>query len=69
MSPVDSRSILNKPIRVRSRFSLKLDERGIPRPKALFLKLAETIEIEVIFTSFNNLPPAAISLPDWLELK
>ena len=52
-------------IRVRAKFSLNLDEFGIPRPKALFLKLAETINIEVIFTAFNNLAPAAISLPDW----
>jgi hypothetical protein len=66
---VASRSILNKPIQVRSRFSLKLDEFGIPRPKALFLKLAEMIEIEVIFTSFNNLPPAVVALPDWPERK
>jgi polyisoprenoid-binding protein YceI len=52
-------------IRVRAKFSLNLDEFGIPRPRAVFLKLAETINVEVIFTAYNNLAPAAVSLPDW----
>ena len=54
---------------VRSMFSLNLDQFGIPRPKALFLKLAETINVEVICTSFNNLAPTVIALPDWPEKK
>ena len=54
---------------VRAAFTIKLDDFGIPRPKALFLKLAETINIEVIFTAANNLPPVVISLPDWPEKK
>lgn len=54
---------------VRAKFSLKLDEFGIPRPKALFLKLAETINVEVIFTAANNLPAPTITLPDWPEKK
>jgi polyisoprenoid-binding protein YceI len=56
-------------IAVRARFSVKLDDFGIPRPKALFLKLAETINIEVIFTAANNLPAPTITLPDWPERK
>lgn len=52
-------------ITVRAKFSLNLDDFGIPRPRAVFLKLAETINIEVIFTAYNNLAPAAITLPDW----
>ncbi len=54
---------------VRARFAIKLDEFGIPRPKALFLKLAETINVEVIFTAANNLPSTEIALPDWPEKK
>lgn len=57
------------PIRVQATFTLKLDDFDIPRPKALFLKLAGTIDVEVIFTSFNNLPPSKIGLPDWPERK
>jgi polyisoprenoid-binding protein YceI len=53
----------------RTRFAMNLDEFGISRPKALFLKLAETINLEVIFTSYNNLAPAVIALPDWPERK
>ncbi len=54
---------------VRANFAIKLDEFGIPRPKALFLKLAETINVEVIFTAANNLPSTEIVLPDWPEKK
>lgn len=54
---------------VRARFAIKLDDFGIPRPKALFLKLAETINVEVIFTAANNLPSTEIVLPDWPEKK
>ncbi len=52
-------------MKVRAKFSLNLDEFGIPRPRAVFLKLAETINVEVIFAAYNNLAPAAITLPDW----
>ncbi len=54
---------------VRARFAIKLDDFGISRPKALFLKLAETINVEVIFTAANNLPAPTITLPDWSEKK
>lgn len=54
---------------VRATFAIKLDDFGVPRPKALFLKLAETINVEVIFTAANNLPAPKITLPDWPEKK
>jgi polyisoprenoid-binding protein YceI len=52
-------------ITVRTKFQIHLDEYGIPRPKALFMKLAETINVECIFTGYNNLAGAAIELPAW----
>ncbi len=52
-------------VSIRTRFQIILDEYDIPRPKALFLKLAETIEVECIFSGYNNLPATDISLPDW----
>ncbi len=52
-------------VSIHTRFQINLDEYDIPRPKALFLKLAETIEVECIFSGYNNLPAADISLPDW----
>lgn len=48
-------------------FRIQLDDYEIPRPKALFLKLAETIEVEVILSGYNNLPPTSVTLPDWPE--
>jgi len=52
-------------VRARVTFSLNLDEYQIRRPKALFLKLAETIEVEVIFTAHNNLEPSTVFFPAW----
>jgi polyisoprenoid-binding protein YceI len=49
----------------RAAFSLKLDDYHIDRPKALFLKLAETIEVEVIFSARNDLGAESVALPDW----
>ncbi len=48
-------------------FSVKLDDYGIPRPKALFMKLAETIDVSVIFTARKGLSGDRIQLPDWVE--
>ena len=48
---------------------MKLDEWEIERPKALFLKLAETIEVEVVFTARSGAEKPAVELPDWPELK
>ena len=54
---------------IRTKFTLHLDDYGIPRPKALFLKLAEAVDIEVIFSGHNNLGSANLTLPDWPERK
>lgn len=54
---------------VRSRFAINLDDFGIERPRALFLKLAETIKVEVIFHAYRDLPSHKILLPDWKEQK
>jgi polyisoprenoid-binding protein YceI len=52
-------------VTIRTKFQLLLDEYDIPRPKALFMKLAEKIDVECIFSAYNNLPETNISLPDW----
>jgi polyisoprenoid-binding protein YceI len=56
-------------IDVRAKFSIKLDNFKISRPKALFLKLAQTIEIEAKFTGSNLSDHKSVELPDWPELK
>lgn len=56
-------------VMIRTSFVLKLDEYEIPRPKALFLKLAETIAVECIFTAYNNLPVRPVELPGWAEIQ
>lgn len=52
-------------INARVEFKLRLDDYKIPRPKVLFLKLAETIEVELVFSGHSNLTPTKVSLPDW----
>lgn len=49
------------------RFTIRLDDYKIKRPKALFLKLAETIEVEVVFHAQTNREPASFDLPEWPE--
>jgi polyisoprenoid-binding protein YceI len=55
-------------IDVCAKFSLDLDKHKIPRPRALFLKLAETINVEVFFTGSSLIDVKAVELPDWPEL-
>lgn len=55
-------------ISVWAKCSINLDDYKIPRPKALFLKLAETVEVEVIFTGHQSISPISILLPDWQKL-
>jgi polyisoprenoid-binding protein YceI len=55
-------------LRVRAEFEIHLDDYGIPRPRALFLKLAKVIEITTVFTLHPGKPATPIDLPDW-ELK
>jgi len=49
----------------RASFLIKLDDYRISRPKALFLKLAETLEVEVILSARNDLKAAPVLLPAW----
>lgn len=52
-------------IRVRARFEIRLEDFAIERPKALFLKVAETIRLNVVFIGRPGVPPTEIVLPDW----
>lgn len=54
-------------LKVTARFSLYLDDFDVERPKALFLKLAERIDLEVNFLASANNPMQDIILPDWPE--
>ncbi len=54
---------------VRAKFSINLDDFKISRPKALFLKLAGTIDIVCIFTGSTQIVSKSVELPDWPELK
>ena len=59
--------MIGERLEVRTAFQINLDDFGIPRPKALFLKLAETIEVEVILSGYNSLRSTPIVLPEWPE--
>ena len=48
-------------------FAIDLEDYKIKRPKALFLKLAETIEVEVVFQARTNREQVEIALPEWAE--
>lgn len=67
ITPVDDAGEPGR-LRVRAEFEINLDDFNIPRPRALFLKLAKTIEITTVFTLHPGKPAAPIALPDW-ELK
>ncbi|MCH7690378.1 MAG: YceI family protein [candidate division Zixibacteria bacterium] len=64
-SPASSKS---ESIKVRAKFAIKLDDFKIPRPKALFLKLAETIEVVAVFRGFTGAIYEQIELPEWKKL-
>jgi polyisoprenoid-binding protein YceI len=55
-------------VTARVRFAMNLDTWKIPRPKALFLKLAETVDVEVFFTAHPGVPTGVIELPAWPEI-
>jgi len=55
-------------LNVVARFDLELDKYKIPRPKALFLKLAENIEIRAVFSGSHQITVQSIELPDWPKL-
>jgi polyisoprenoid-binding protein YceI len=54
-------------VRVDVEFTIPLEDYDIKRPRALFLKLAETITINVSFTGLGSLTPPEIPLPVWPE--
>jgi len=54
-------------LKVSAKFSLFLDDFEVERPRALFLKLAERIDLEVDFLASINNPLPDIVLPDWPE--
>ncbi|MEE8403897.1 MAG: hypothetical protein V3S17_00745, partial [candidate division Zixibacteria bacterium] len=64
-SPAGSKS---ESIKVRAKFAIKLDDFKIPRPRALFLKLAETIEVVAVFRGFTGAIYEQIELPEWKKL-
>ncbi len=55
----------NKHLSVRVLFSIKLDDYKIDRPKALLFKLAEVIELEIIFEAHQSLSKSKLKLPNW----
>ena len=55
-------------LNVVAEFDLKLDDFKISRPKALFLKLAKTIEIRAVFSGSTQLTAQFVELPDWPKL-
>lgn len=56
-------------VMVRAEFEVKLDDYAIERPKAVFMKLAETILVEAVFSGSTNMSPSQAALPDWPELR
>jgi polyisoprenoid-binding protein YceI len=56
-------------VKVRAEFEVKLDDYAIERPKAVFMKLAESIVVEAVFSGSTNMVPSQTSLPDWPELR
>jgi polyisoprenoid-binding protein YceI len=58
----------NNNIYINAKFRIELEKYEIPRPKALFLKLAEIIEVNVKFIGYGDLSPPDINPPDYPEL-
>lgn len=58
----------NNQFSVSTNFQIELDKYKIPRPKALFLKLAEVIEVDVKFIGYSGLQIPNITLPEYQEL-
>lgn len=52
-------------VKVLADFEIELDDFKIDRPRALFLKLAETIEVEVVFTGRLTESLEPLEVPDW----
>lgn len=52
-------------VKVLADFEIELDDFKIDRPRALFLKLAETIEVEVVFSGRLSESFERVEVPDW----
>lgn len=52
-------------LKVKADFLIRLEDYDIPRPKALFLKLAEEVEVVVVFTAYRGVQPENLEIPDW----
>lgn len=52
-------------LKVKADFLIRLEDYDIPRPKALFLKLAEEVEVVTVFTAYLGVQPDSLELPDW----
>lgn len=51
------------------RFSLRLDDYKIPRPRAVIYKLAEVVNVQVRFSANPATATDSLKLPDWPEQK
>lgn len=51
--------------KIRAVFGLTLDDYQIKRPKLLFLKLAELIEVEIVLDLYPAMTPGSITFPDF----
>ncbi len=56
-------------LNIKTNFSIFLDAYKIPRPKALFLKLAERVTIQLSFSAIETVDSEKIVLPLWDELQ
>jgi polyisoprenoid-binding protein YceI len=52
-------------LKVRAEFAIRLEDYSIPRPKALFVKLAEEVKVTVVFTAYRGVQPGEAAIPDW----
>jgi len=52
-------------VKVLIDFEIEMDDCGIDRPRALFLKPAEMIEVEVVFTGLLAESLEPLEVPDW----
>jgi polyisoprenoid-binding protein YceI len=55
----------NIAIRVKANFTIRLEDFDIPHPKALFLKIAKEIAVEVSLIGYTEAEDSEFDLPDW----
>jgi hypothetical protein len=56
-------------LQVTVQFPIHLDDYAVPRPRALFMKLAETVAVKVRFTASSVFDAEEFTPPDWPESK